>query len=223
MKTGQRITMDQSLCTSTSPPSNPQIVTADPAIPKTSVDPVFPGADRVVVRAAVGGGPVLDGANLTVTADFGAPPTKKVGGQPSPGGVQEVLINPHAPTGTHKFSSFQALCKKGAPGPTTTESPCSDLPAAQIRPPQVGDTEVQVTVFVPGSEILLFVSSGGAAGNWSRRRLDCRSDAADQERGDRDGRASRRRLPLTGSFHRGGRLQRLRSRRLLRRLAGLWP
>jgi len=162
MKTGQRITMDQSLCTSTSPPSNPQIVTADPAIPKTSVDPVFPGADRVVVRAAVGGGPVLDGANLTVTADFGAPPTKKVGGQPSPGGVQEVLINPHAPTGTHKFSSFQALCKKGAPGPTTTESPCSDLPAAQIRPPQVGDTEVQVTVFVPGSEILLFVSSGGA-------------------------------------------------------------
>ena len=108
---------------------------------------MFPVADRVVVRAAVGGGPVLDGANLTVSADFGAPPTKKVGGEPSPGGVQEVLINAHAPTGTHKFSSFQALCKeKGAPGPTTTELPCSDLPAAQIRPPQVGDTEVQVTI-----------------------------------------------------------------------------
>ena len=163
LKTKQRITIDQSLCTSTSPPSEPQIVQGDPSsIPTTPVDPVFPGADSVVVRSTVGGGAVLDGATLTVTADFGTPPTKRIGGQPSPGGVQQVFINPHAPSGTHTFASFQALCTKGAPGPTTTESPCSDLPAAQIRPPQVGDTQVQVTTFVPGSEILVFVTSGGS-------------------------------------------------------------
>ena len=163
MKTGQRITIDQNLCTSTSPASEPQIVKNDPSIPNTSVDPVFPGADTVVVRSAVGGGPVLDGATLTVTADFGPPPTKRIGGQPSPGGVQQVFINPHAPpSGAHTFSSFQALCKRGSPGPTTTESSCGDLPAAQIRPPQVGDTQVQVTTFVPGSEILVFITSGGS-------------------------------------------------------------
>jgi outer membrane protein assembly factor BamB len=164
LKAKQRITIDQSLCTSTSLPSEPQIVQGDPgSIAKTSVDPVFPGADSVVVRAVAGNGSVLDGANVTVTADFGAPPTNRIGGQPSPGGVQQVFINPHAPpSGTHAFSSFQALCTKGAPGPTTTESTCGDLPAAQIRSPQVGDTEVQVTTFVPGSKILVFVSSGGS-------------------------------------------------------------
>jgi outer membrane protein assembly factor BamB len=164
LKAKQRITIDQNLCSSTSPSSEPQIVANDPgSIPATSIDPVFPGADSVVVRSVTGDGAVLDGSTLTVTADYGAPPTKQIGGQPSPGGVQQVFISPHAPSsGTHTFSSSQALCTKGSPGPTTKELTCGDLPAAQIRPPQVGDTQVQVTTFVPGSEILVFATDGGS-------------------------------------------------------------
>ncbi len=162
-KTKQRITASQSLCSDVSPASPPQIVQADPAhIPGPVVNPVYPGTDRVVVEGPAGAG-VLDGATLSVFADYGAPPSHQVGGQPSPGGYQQVLINPVAPSsGSHTFSAIQALCAHGTRGPTTTEQLCNALPAAQIRPPLPGDTVVYVTEFVPGSTIRVYVTSGGS-------------------------------------------------------------
>jgi hypothetical protein len=156
---GQRVTIGQSLCTSTSQPSAPQIVQSDPpSIPKVSVDAVFPGADRVTVQGV--GGQVLDGATILVTADYGPAPSHRVGGQPSPGaGAQQVFISPVAPaSGSHTFAATQALCTKGPAGPTTTEQSCSALPAPQIRPPAPGDTSIDVTQSVPGAEILVFAS-----------------------------------------------------------------
>jgi len=167
LKAGQRLTAQQSLCSDTSPVSLllSTTVQKDPTtIPAPVVDPVFQNADRVVVRGPGGTNPnPLDGAMLSVFADYGPPPKGQIGGQPTAGGAgQQVLINPHAPAGMHTFTAEQALCTPSGQGPPTPEQPCSALPAAQIRSPIPGDTTVQVTESVPGSEILIFVTNGGS-------------------------------------------------------------
>ena len=161
-KAGQQITVQSRMCTDTSHPSAPQIVQPDPGtIPPPTIDPFLQGADIVVVRGP-GGGNVLDGATLAVFGSFGTPPTHRIGGQPTPGGAQQVLINPTAPGGGPQIWATQALCTPSTAGPKQTGQPCSSLPAAKVRPPLLpGDTLVSLISFVPGSEITIFAVNGG--------------------------------------------------------------
>ena len=161
-KAGQQITVQSTMCTDTSQPSPPQIVQPDPAtIPPPTIDPFFQGADEVVVRGP-GGTNLLDGATLAVFGSFGPAPSQQIGGQPTPGGAQAVLINPMAPGGGPQIWATQALCTPSTTGPRQTGQPCSSLPAAKVRPPVVpGDTMLSLISFVPGSEITVFALNGG--------------------------------------------------------------
>jgi hypothetical protein len=156
-KKDQRVTTQAFLCADKGPLSLPEIVQAEPAsIPGPVLDPVFEGADRVVVRGTGGSG-VLNGATLDVFADNTAPPGKRIGGQPSPGGAQQVLISPNAFAGN--YWATQSLCTKGPPGPKQPEQPCSKLPAAKIRQPMPGDTVIEATEFIAGSRIQIYVGT----------------------------------------------------------------
>jgi len=156
-KKSQRVTTQAFICGDKSPVSLPQIVQAAPGVtPGAVLDPVFEGADRVVVRGPGNTG-ALNGATLDVFADNTGPPGQRVGGQPTPGGAQQVLISPLAHAGN--YWATQSLCTKGPPGPKTPEQPCSKLPAAKIRTPLPGDTTIEVTEFVPGSRIQVYVGS----------------------------------------------------------------
>jgi len=160
LKKGQRIRIQSGLCKSLSALSDPQIVAVDPpgAPPAPIVDhPVIEGADIVVVRGP-GGQPLLDGAAIEVYGNLVPPPGDVIGGQPTPGGAQQIGISPVAPAGSN-FSASQALCSGSGAGPKTPVLPCSGLPAAKIRSPLPGDTEVYVTAFVPGSQIAIFDGS----------------------------------------------------------------
>ena len=144
------------MCTDTSAVSAPAIVQAEPLpIPAAVVDPVFSGTDRVVVRGPASG--VLNGALVEVFADDTAPPGGRVGGQPSPGGAQQVFIAPNATAGN--YQARQSLCTPGPTGPPTRTQPCSRLPAAKFRPPMPGDTTIELFEFVPGSRIQVYVGT----------------------------------------------------------------
>jgi hypothetical protein len=164
LSTGQRITVQASMCTDKSQFSAPpQIVQMDPTnIPAPTVDPFYQGATTLVVRAPGSTG-LLDGAAVNVFGSFGTPPTDQIGGQPTPGGAQGVGINPVAPAGSPAAKAWanQALCNTGPNGPKQTELPCSSLPPAKIRTPLPGDTSVSVIAFVPGSSITIFAVNGG--------------------------------------------------------------
>jgi len=107
-KTHQRITVQAKMCTDTSQFSQPETVLADPPIPPPDVQPFFQGADIVVVQGPAGIS-LLDGATLEVFGSFGALPTQRIGGQPTPGGWQQVGISPAAPGGTPTAWATQAL------------------------------------------------------------------------------------------------------------------
>jgi outer membrane protein assembly factor BamB len=161
LKKGQRIKIQSGLCTSTSALSDPQIVAIDPpgTPPLPIVEaPVIEGADMVVVSGPAAKPSLLDGAALEVYGNLVPPPMDVVGGQPTPGGAQDVGISPVAPAGSH-YSASQALCSGSGPGPKTPVLACSGLPAPKIRSPLPGDTEVHVTDFVPGSLIYVFDGS----------------------------------------------------------------
>lgn len=156
-KKDQRITTQAFICGDKSPLSLPEIVQPEPGtIPGPALDPVYEGADRVVVRGP-GGSALLNGATLDVFADNTSPPGKRIGGQPTPGGAQQVLISPKAFAGNYWAS--QSLCTKGLPGSKTPEQPCSKLPAAKIRVPLPGDTTIEVIEFIPGSRIQIYVGT----------------------------------------------------------------
>jgi hypothetical protein len=142
---GARVTAQDRICADVSPLSAPQIVQPAPAaIPAPSVDDVYEGATHLVVRN------VVNGAVIDVFAD-GA----RVGGHASPGGSQTVRINPPAAAGS-VITAQQTLCNPGPMSPGTTVRPCSELPAARIRPPAAGDDAVYVTQSVLGSRIIVF-------------------------------------------------------------------
>lgn len=158
-KTHQRITVQAQMCTDTSQFTAPETVQPDPPIPPPEVQPFFQGAEIVVVQGPAGIS-LLDGATLEVFGSFGAPPTHRIGGQPTPGGLQQVGISPAAPGGTPAAWARQALCKSSMTGPHQTGLPCDRLPPAKIRTPLPGDTTVSVIAFVPGSEITIFAVNG---------------------------------------------------------------
>lgn len=154
---GSRITIQSGICAATSPTSDPQIVQPEPSsIPITKLDPVYDGGNIVTVWGPTGNpSPCLDGATLEIDADNLPPGNQRIGGQPTPGGGQQVYVSPAIISGVH-YTSTQALCTKSKPSDPQTGHPCSDLPPAKIKIPAPGDTQIQVTEYVPGSVILVY-------------------------------------------------------------------
>ncbi|MEA2338066.1 MAG: hypothetical protein QOE82_2073, partial [Thermoanaerobaculia bacterium] len=153
---GARVWAQSSLCSDTSPRSAVEVVqAAPPTLPAPTLDPVHEGVNIATVRAA--SGDLGHGATLDVFSSA-APGTHRTGGQPTPGyGGQQAFIEPAAAGAT--FWATQALCTTTSPeSPHTPVVPCSDLPAATIRPPVPGDTQVEVLVYVPGARILVFAN-----------------------------------------------------------------
>lgn len=154
---GARVWAETSLCTDTSPRSAVAIVQATPAaLPAPGLDPVHEGVNIATVRGA-GGSELGHGATLDVFSSA-EPPPNRTGGQPTPGyGGQQVFINPAS--GTANFWATQTLCTTVSPeSPHTPVVPCASLPAARIRAPLPGDTQVEVIEYVPGARILVFAN-----------------------------------------------------------------
>ena len=150
-----RVHVVSGICTDTSPPSPVEIVQAEPAtIPAPTLDPVHEGVQIVVVRGPSGTNP-LNGATLDV---FSEPGMVRVGGQPTPGGAgQQVGISPAAST-ANSYRATQALCTKSVPGNLVAVVPCVDQPPAKIKLPLPGDTQIEVTEYIPGARILVFAN-----------------------------------------------------------------
>lgn len=152
-QTGARIHAESGLCTDRSPASLPQIVQPEPAtIPAPVLDPVHEGVNIVTVWGP-GRGPLLNGATLEVRHDPGA---ALVGGQPTPGGGQQVFISPAASGGG--YFATQALCARSGPSSTVPVVPCGSQPPARVRPPMPGDTQIEVTDYIPGARIVVYVN-----------------------------------------------------------------
>ena len=156
---GARVWAEAGICKSTSPRSDVEVVQPQPAsIPGPQLDPIH---DAVNVAIAWGPGgnpsPLLNGATVDVFAGNLPPGSQRIGGQPTPGGGQQVLINPAGSAGVNYWAT-QTLCTASPPGPTTTGLPCSKLPPAKIKAPLPGDTEVTVIDYIPGAEILVFAN-----------------------------------------------------------------
>jgi outer membrane protein assembly factor BamB len=157
-KKGQRITAQSGICTDKSIISPPEVVQAQPGVipPPVLDNAVYEGGTIVVARGP-GTAPLLNGADVRVFTDNSVPNPKQVGGQPTPGGAQQIRINPAAQAGN--YWATQALCTASGPGPKVPEKPCSALPAAKIRQPLPGDTAVDVFEFVPGSRITIYAGA----------------------------------------------------------------
>lgn len=154
-----RVWAESGICSEVSPRSDVEIVQPAPAVtPAPSLDPVHEGTNIVTVWGP-GGNPnsLLHGAALDIFADNQPPGSERVGGQPTPGGGQQVYVNPAAAAGAH-YTATQALCATSPPSPPTEVVPCRDLPPAKIKPPLPGDTQIVLTEYVPGSRILVFAN-----------------------------------------------------------------
>ena len=177
---GARVSAEQTLCTDTSPRSAPpETVQPEPASkPGPVLDPIYDGVNIATAWGSDGyPSPLLNGANVEVFASNLPPGSQRIGGQPTPGGGQQIFINPNGQASVG-YSSTQALCTAGNPGPTTTGQPCSALPAPTIAPPLPGDTKIEVTGYVPGARILVFANgteigdSGPTGVNLSRALVE---------------------------------------------------
>lgn len=152
LQEGARVWLDQTLCDETSDRSPVEIVDPEPGtIPTPVLDPLpIEGADIVVFWGSGGNpDPLLNGATLEIS-EGGSP----IGGQPTPGGGQQVLVSPKIVAG-NTYELIQKLCNSSLPG-TTTGQPCSSLNAPTIYPPQPGDISVELISYYPGAQILVF-------------------------------------------------------------------
>jgi outer membrane protein assembly factor BamB len=154
-KKGQRITVQSGICSDRSAISSPEIVQPQPAVvpPPVLDDAVYEGGTIVVARGAAGS-PLLDGADVRVFTGNMTPNPNQVGGQPTPGGAQQIRINPAARAGN--YWATQALCTPSSAGPKMAEKSCGQLPPAKIRQPLPGDAAVDVFEFVAGSRITIY-------------------------------------------------------------------
>jgi len=154
-KKGQRITAQSGICHDVSPVSHAEIVQPQPAsVPGPVVDTVYEGAPVAVVRGPASTA-LLDGADIRVFTDNMIPNPNQVGGQPTPGGAQQIGLSPRG-KGTGNYWATQALCTASPPGPKSPAKPCNQLPAAKIRQPLPGDTIIDVVEFVPGARISIY-------------------------------------------------------------------
>ena len=156
---GAHAYIEGELCTSRSPRSDVETVQAEfGPLQKPVMDPVH---QNVNIVSVFGPGPsaLTHGVTVDVFADNRPPGSERVGGQPSPGtGGQQVFINPAAPPPVVNYTATQSLCAHSPPSDPTPVIPCSQQPPAKIRAPQPGDTEIEVTEYIPGARILIFAN-----------------------------------------------------------------
>jgi outer membrane protein assembly factor BamB len=158
---GARISLLSGICTVTSAPSDTVIVQAAPPgkPPTPKMDKVYEGTQIVTVWGPGGNPhPLLNGATIDVF-DNPMPGGNHVGGQPTPGGGQQVGIDPAAPASGNHYNATQKLCETSDPSSTVSVTPCRDVPAPIIRQPMPGDTEIDVTQYVPGARITVYVNN----------------------------------------------------------------
>jgi hypothetical protein len=153
---GARIYLDQTLCDDESQESTPkEIVQPNPGTPPApSLDPNPIEGAEIVEFWGPGGHPaeLVNGSVLAITESG-----TSVGGQPTPGGGQQVLVSPPIDAGkTYKIT--QELCDTSPPEDVNPD-PCSALGAPKIYPPVPGQSFVEVYDYHPGAQILVF--SGG--------------------------------------------------------------
>ena len=158
---GARITLLSGICNVTSPPSAAVIVQPAPPgkPPAPKLDPVYEGTHIVVVWGPGGNPhPLLNGASIDVF-DNPMPGGSRAGGQPTPGGGQQVGIDPAAPASGKHYNATQTLCLGSDPSGSVSVTPCSDVPAPIIQQPMPGDTQIEVLQYVPGARITVYVNN----------------------------------------------------------------
>jgi putative pyrroloquinoline-quinone binding quinoprotein len=154
---GARVWATQELCTDISPRSATATVQAGPStVPSPFIEPIHEGVNIAVLWGQGGiSDALLNGAALEV---FSEPGMARVGGQATPGGGQQVFINPPGSI-TNQYRATQALCTASPPSNPIDVVPCADQPAATIRPPLPGDTQIELLQFIPGARILVFANA----------------------------------------------------------------
>ena len=178
MKLGQHISVESGICSGTGKEkvasTQSEKVEADPDPAK--VPPLVPGqaysdangdqfvdVPQTLTKTSLGELGVLGGAQVDVFVGGGSLSPHKVGGTPSPGPRHKVRIDPlpaPSPPGSEVLQARQRLCLSYPEGRIPVKS-CSQLPAATIGTPMPGDTVVQTLDYLPGSEILIFVTNPG--------------------------------------------------------------
>ena len=161
---GDKYTAQQSLCTDTSPVSNPEVAVAAPAAiapPRLNPATVYTNQELVGVEAIVNGSQVQ--INETVVGplrQFYTPiswaPNVDIAtplGRPLQAG--------------DSLNVEQTLCGPSGPSVTVGVKECEDLPPPEIRRPVVGSDEVIVTSAVPGARIVVFDDAGVELGDGS--------------------------------------------------------
>ena len=146
-----KVRLEQALCMDTASSPQSTVEPAPPTVATPVLDPTpIDGAEIVVFWGPPGPDrQLLNGAALEIKDG----PTR-IGGQPTPGGGQQVRVNPDADS-TKSYDITQALCDTSAPG-TVTPLPCTELPAPTILPLSPGDETVTVVSYHPGARILVF-------------------------------------------------------------------
>ncbi len=169
-----RIRARGTLCTDTTPNSDPEIAQSEPSpLPVPTLHDVYAGNDRVIARGpAPDHGPLVSGAFVRVLEGG-----SQVGSTPTPGGGGHIiLVNPDV--STNPYTATQALCSESDPSDPVNPIPCEDLPAPVIEPPLPGDTAIVLTEYVEGAEILVFADgieighSGAPVINLSQPLMD---------------------------------------------------
>jgi len=108
---------------------------------------------RVIARGpAPAHGPLTTGAVVRV---FEA--GSEVGSTATPGGAGHIIgVSPDVSSAD--YTANQSLCTPGDPSDPVTPIPCEDLPAPIIEPPIPGATQIVLTDYVEGAEILVFAN-----------------------------------------------------------------
>jgi hypothetical protein len=143
----QRVRAWADMCHDPSPPSLEYLAGPPPnPLPTPAIDDAYDGGERIRITNLV------NGARFTV--DRGG---SSVGPYRTWGHAHLVTLTPALTTG-ETIAVTQTMCASNPPSdPGKTDvKPCSDLPAPEVHPIQVGATSVTVTNWVAGAQIKVF-------------------------------------------------------------------
>lgn len=155
----QRVRAWAEMCSDQSPPSVQYIAGPPPnPLPTPAIDDAYEDGDRIRITNLVNGARfTIDRAGTTI------------GPYRTWGHAHLVTLSPPFVAG-ETIAVTQQMCASDPPSdPGKTEvKPCSDLPAPQVHPIQVGATSVTVTSWAAGAQIKIFqgtekIGDGGPA------------------------------------------------------------
>lgn len=155
----QRVRAWAEMCRDPSPPSTEYIAGPPPnPLPTPAIDDTYEGGDRIRITNLV------NGARFTIDRAGTI-----LGPYRTWGHAHLVTLTPQF-VASETIEVTQQMCASDPPSdPGKTEvKPCSDLPAPQVHPIQVGATSVIVTSWVAGAQIKIFqgteeIGDGGPA------------------------------------------------------------